>query len=216
MDSPSASPRLSPRQPSISATGSDEARRRHTSMSQKLEDLGQAARDPETHQSLDYDTVHNASFLENDRQREIEQTRRCWGYSGATLGRWVLTVLIGVLTGLIAFFLGALIENVTLWKIGWVEQILNPCAHACVDPPAECGPGGEAGSLLRPWAAIGAFCGINALLAMCGAIPTVLLAPEAAGSGIPEVMGCKSTSNLTPADCSWTGFLWLHFLTDCS
>ena len=183
------SPRLSPLHPSISATAGTDSVHRHQSLSAALADLEVAANEPETHQSLDYDTVHNATFRENEEARDADQTRQCWGYSGATLGRWVLTVLIGAATGLVAFFLGALIENVTLWKINWVEQILNPCAHACDDPPSGCGPGGEAGVLLRPWLAGAAFCGINALLAMCGAVPTVLLAPEAAGSGIPEVMG---------------------------
>eukprot|EP01043_Picozoa_sp_COSAG02_P017671 COSAG02_NODE_806_length_16963_cov_20.149312_4_plen_1025_part_00 len=177
-------PLLTPEYTTLSA--SEESRRRATSLSQALTDLEQKSGRHSRHESLDYDGVYNANFREDAKKWEEGARRRIWGYSGATLGRWLLTVVIGVVTGFLAFFLGASIEHVTLWKIGVVERILNPCAENHEHP--DCGPEG-AGSPVAPWPAFAAFCGMNAALAMAGAVPTVFLAPEAAGSGIPEVMG---------------------------
>ena len=114
--------------PEYTTLGASEERRRKTSLSQALTDLGNTSSRQNKHESLDYDAVYNASFRENAKTWEDNTRRRIWGYSGATLGRWVLTVVIGVLTGFIAFFLGAAVEHVTLWKIGVVERILNPCS----------------------------------------------------------------------------------------
>ena len=172
--------------PEYTTLGASEERRRKTSLSQALTDLGNTSSRQNKHESLDYDAVYNASFRENAKTWEDNTRRRIWGYSGATLGRWVLTVVIGVLTGFIAFFLGAAVEHVTLWKIGVVERILNPCSADPEHPG--CGENDQS-SIVAPWSAFGAFCGLNAALAMAGAVPTVFFAPEAAGSGIPEVMG---------------------------
>ena len=120
------------------------------------------------HESLDYDSVFNRGYLEEFRQ---QQGRRQWfGYSGATLRRWVLTVLVGILIGFIAFVLGAAIEEATLAK-STLLQMNNP------DYTDE---------KLLPFAYL---CSINVLLAVAAAVPTIWLAPEAASSGIPEVMG---------------------------
>ena len=66
------------------------------------------------HESLDYDSVFNRGYLEEFRQ---QQGRRQWfGYSGATLRRWVLTVLVGILIGLIF---------VSWNKIGCLDHVIS-------------------------------------------------------------------------------------------
>ena len=186
-------PLLGPADSAVNATA--DSQRRHTSLSQALMELEEVSRNHDTHESLDYDGVYNASFRDDAKKWHDHTTRRVWGYTGATLGRWVLTVVIGVVMGFIAFFLGTAIENLTLAKIGLVERILNPCAHPDTREQEGCDSDGFATklsngeTLIAPWSALGVFCGLNAALALGGALPTVLLAPEAAGSGIPEVMG---------------------------
>lgn len=118
------------------------------------------------HESLDYDTVFNAAV--RAEEAAIGRRRQWFGYSGATLQRWCLTVMIGVGVGLIAFFLGECIEKMTLWKN---RQMNDAVLHHDAVP-----------AFLQ-------FSAINVLLVLCATLPTVLIAPEAASSGIPEVMG---------------------------
>ena len=207
-------PLLSAAEPSLTGGGEGPAAaaggRPSSSLNAVFESLEKdVANGDASHESLDYDGVHNSSFLQEGKAFEATgEKRRCWGYSGATLGRWILTVFIGLAMGLVAFFLSATIETVTLKKIDYVETFLNPCiCHGkdCVLQDSCAAQYDAAGSLpepqaaeerakimkshLNPWGALAVFAGINALLALGGAIPTVFLAPEAAGSGIPEVMG---------------------------
>ena len=132
-------------------------------------------------ESLDYDTDYDQR-----RRWSWGFERHCWGYSGSTLAVWGLAVVLGATMGLIAFALALAIQEFEIWKLGWVERLLNPCTE-----PGACDGIDEAGrrAELRPGLALAAFCGGNLLLVLLGTLPTVLLAPEAAGSGIPEVMG---------------------------
>lgn len=64
-----------------------------TSMSKLFTELGARSDIPkDQHESLDYDSVFNAGYVEELKQTEAR--RRWFGYSGATFYRWILTVLV--------------------------------------------------------------------------------------------------------------------------
>ena len=65
------------------------------------------------HESLDYEAVYKGGKLSMGQQ---QQKRRWFGYSGATLRRWLLTLFIGAAVGVIAFLMSWMIEEITFWK----------------------------------------------------------------------------------------------------
>lgn len=135
-----------------------------------------------TSESLDYD-----SSYDQRRRSSWGYQRRCWGYSGVTCAQWVLTMVLSVTVGIIAFVMSTAIEELQVRKLQAVEQLLNPCT---VSPTACEGLDDAQRRLqLRPMLALGMFCAANAGLALVAALLTVYCAPEAGGSGIPEVMG---------------------------
>ena len=125
----------------------------------------------EAYESLDYDTVYHRGFATLAVRRSRQQ-RRCFGYSGATLGRWIVTCGIGVAMGAIAFGLGHAVEALVELKMEAVN--------------AQFDEGRTDGRTAA--AALLEFGGANALLALAAAALTLFVSPEAAGSGIPEVM----------------------------
>ena len=66
------------------------------------------------HESLDYDQIH--SDLDRERGKEFAK-RKFYGYSGASVGRWVLTAACGLLIGITAFSMSKAIEGITTWKM---------------------------------------------------------------------------------------------------
>ena len=135
-----------------------------------------------TCESLDYDSAYDQR-----RRSSWGYERRCWGYSGVTCAQWVLTLVLSVTVGIIAFVMSTAIEEIQLRKLQAIEQLLNPCTAS----PTACEGLDDAQqqAQLRPMLAFGVFCAVNAGLAVAAAGLTVFSAPEAAGSGIPEVMG---------------------------
>ena len=51
-------------------------------------------------------------------------------YSGASLTQWILTLVLGVSVGLIAFVMKQGIEELQLAKVSAIERLLNPCAES--------------------------------------------------------------------------------------
>jgi H+/Cl- antiporter ClcA len=148
-----------------------------------LAQLQQNASAEDAKESLDFDSDYD----QRRRWSSLAHERKCWGYSGASLTQWILTLVLGVSVGLIAFVMKQGIEELQLAKVSAIERLLNPCAEsaaACADLGEQ-----EQREALRPGLALCVFCAVNAALATTGALLTVCVAPEAAGSGIPEVMG---------------------------
>ena len=80
-------------------------------------------------QSLDYE--HDMD--QRSRYAATFKRRKCWGYSGASLGRWSLSVLLGLLMGALAFVLAAIVEEIQLWKLWlWLKcSIINMLLSGC-------------------------------------------------------------------------------------
>ena len=205
------------------------------------------------HESLDYDQIYND--LSKGHGRE-QARRKYYGYSAASVGRWVLTAACGLLIGITAFCMSKAIENITHWKMEQLTarlkvdlmtrtngneqmglsdgsaastesihdalsfQNTGQCAkiqrfddyidqsgawvQGCGDltkgneycfwdttganDAGVCAPG-EVCCVQKAGSPLIFFFAINTLLALLACLPVVLLSKEAAGSGIPEVMG---------------------------
>jgi hypothetical protein len=99
----------------------------HKMLGEMLADLRQRALSG-ANESLDYDLDYDQRQRWSLRYNR-GTGRRCWGYSGATLGQWMLTIAVGVVVGALAYVLGALIQELQLAKLGLIERLLNPCAQ---------------------------------------------------------------------------------------
>lgn len=146
--------------------------------------------EPGRFQSLDYD----ACTSDLSTKRLAMYSKRNWyGYSGASVGRWVITVAIGIGIGLVAFFMTRGIEFLIEYKM------------RCIFPESASGEGEEGAQATMNASQIHGesvddvvectahplvtFVFWNVLFATLACVPTVFIAPESAGSGIPEVMG---------------------------
>eukprot|EP00590_Aulacoseira_subarctica_P000199 CAMPEP_0172428612 /NCGR_PEP_ID=MMETSP1064-20121228/47074_1 /TAXON_ID=202472 /ORGANISM="Aulacoseira subarctica , Strain CCAP 1002/5" /LENGTH=425 /DNA_ID=CAMNT_0013173477 /DNA_START=202 /DNA_END=1475 /DNA_ORIENTATION=- len=102
----------------------------------------------------------------------LHQEKKClnlFRYSGPTVMRWLLSCFAGILTGLLAVLVLFCIEKMVVFRLAFLE----PLAAQGVASSA--------------WASFILIAGYNATLALVSAILTLKIAPEAAGSGIPEV-----------------------------
>lgn len=145
------------------------------------------------YESLNYEPVFSERTLAEEADAESRRTlgadaagAKYFGYSGATIGRWSLTVGTGLTVGLTAWLMSTSIKFVVEAKIHHVEGLISE------------GRGGGAFFFLV---------GVNLVLACSAAAPVIFAAPMAAGSGIPEVMGYLNGVHIRQL---------LHFRTLCA
>jgi len=94
--------------------------------------------------------------------------RRVLGYTGRTATRWALTIITGLLTGLTSIMIVSCTDVIQEWRSNFVDIAWN--------------------DMDRPTFSIFAMYAVtNLTLAMLSALCCIFLAPEAIGSGIPEV-----------------------------
>ncbi|EPS68170.1 hypothetical protein M569_06601 [Genlisea aurea] len=127
-------------------------------------------------ESLDYEIIENELFKQDWRSRKKIQIFQY------IFLKWTLSLLIGLLTGLVGFFNNLAVENIAGLKLLYTSNLmLND----------------------RYFAAFAAFAGMNVILATCAAVLCAFFAPAAAGSGIPEVKaylnGVDAHSILAPS-----------------
>jgi len=96
------------------------------------------------------------------------QRRKLFGYTGRTAVRWVLTIVTGLMTGLTSIFIVSCTDFIQEWRSNYLDSLW--------------------GEVDRPSLSIFVlFSATNLTLAMLSAALCLVLAPEAIGSGIPEV-----------------------------
>ncbi|XP_076822841.1 H(+)/Cl(-) exchange transporter 7-like isoform X2 [Clavelina lepadiformis] len=116
------------------------------------------------YEALDYDTIENELYY----AEETKMSHRQW--KCIQIQRWLICVLIGITTGLVAVIINISIIQLTELKMKIVTQAIEKCVKsACLYQP------------LLIWITI------NAGLVMIAALLTVFVAPVAAGSGIPQI-----------------------------
>lgn len=96
------------------------------------------------------------------------QNRQVLGVSGRTATRWALTIITGLLTGLTSILIVSCTDVIQVWRSDLLDNYWNK-----VDRPIY--------SIFVMYAVT------NLTLAMLSTLCCIVLAPEAIGSGIPEV-----------------------------
>jgi len=121
---------------------------------------------PPKTQSLDFERIVNSYHIANTPLKK----RFLIGYSGRTLTRWFLTLITGSLTGLLAVFICYTIEVLITAR----ETVIDKLEIELKDDTPN-------------FYLFFAFGGWNLFLAITASVCTIMFAPTAAGSGIPEV-----------------------------
>ncbi|GMH42780.1 hypothetical protein BSKO_10699 [Bryopsis sp. KO-2023] len=117
-------------------------------------------------ESMDYDPV------ENDLEREINIHREHHDYNKADMWKWLIAAMIGVVMGIVGFFVDFSIETLNTMKFRTVSDLI-----------IKDGVRVEGGPLI-PYIA---FAGISIFLAGIAGALVSYIEPLAAGSGIPEL-----------------------------
>ncbi|KAL8116376.1 hypothetical protein AgCh_022759 [Apium graveolens] len=127
-------------------------------------------------ESLDYEIVENDLFKQDWRSRKKVQIVQY------IVMKWTLVCLIGLSTGLVAFFNNLAVENIAGFKLLLTSNLMLENRYVM---------------------AFVTFAGGNVALATCAAVLCAYIAPAAAGSGIPEVKaflnGVDAHSILAPS-----------------
>ncbi len=113
-------------------------------------------------QSLDYDTVENAIW-EDD---QLKLTRR--EQSRRIVVKWLVTLVIGIITGVFAFLMALGIQWLLIGKMTAIYLLMNNC-NDCL------------------WQPLLAYVGINLAAVGVAATLVTFVEPAAGGSGIPEI-----------------------------
>eukprot|EP01128_Nolandella_sp_AFSM9_P007507 TRINITY_DN4131_c0_g1_i1.p1 TRINITY_DN4131_c0_g1~~TRINITY_DN4131_c0_g1_i1.p1 ORF type:complete len:888 (+),score=102.47 TRINITY_DN4131_c0_g1_i1:24-2666(+) len=113
-------------------------------------------------ESLDYDPIDSVLHV-NDT---YEKTKR--DFVWINVGRWVITFLIGVFVGSIAFLVDYAIRFLTTFKFHFTREFYHTCDN-CV------------------WLPLVFLMTVNVVLVAMGSFLVTFIEPVAKGSGIPEV-----------------------------
>ena len=131
-------------------------------------------------ESLDYDAVLNAASIQRMLDADSGHERRqrstvCVCIRPSKLRgliKWLVTLAVGVTTGLTAFFVEAAIDQLTMYRLQFMQRFpIQPGS-----PPA------------NVFFAFGLYAGIALVLVSAATIAVIFFAPAAAGSGFTLVM----------------------------
>ena len=142
-------------------------------------------------ESLDYEPVHNdvnRLELSRRRARRGRDTRRFYGYTGLTLAKSAIALVVGVCVGALAFAIDAAVDGVFDAKRAHILEHIHPAS-------AEGGrgvffPTREHVELL------GSYVGACVALVTLASATCVFWAPQAAGGGVTGVMAFLNGSNV--------------------
>ncbi|GKY93401.1 hypothetical protein MPSEU_000307700 [Mayamaea pseudoterrestris] len=97
----------------------------------------------------------------------LSQNPRPLGYTGSAATRWILIILTGLMTGLSSILIVKCTSVIEAWRSSTMDRLWRENAYSAT--------------------IFLTFASLNLILAMLSAILCVYVAPEAIGSGIPEV-----------------------------
>mmetsp|Transcript_19452 Transcript_19452/g.42285 ORF Transcript_19452/g.42285 Transcript_19452/m.42285 type:complete len:179 (+) Transcript_19452:76-612(+) len=123
-----------------------------------------------------------------------KQRRYLLGYSGRTATRWILTIITGLVMGIVAISLVYCTGTITRWR----ASIMHDSVH-------------NWGRSLSQGVIFQSFLWTNLILALMSSALCVMWVPRAAGSGIPEVKaylnGVRSMEQKQKRVAYWQIFL---------
>ncbi|KAJ1400414.1 Chloride channel, voltage gated [Sesbania bispinosa] len=127
-------------------------------------------------ESLDYEIIENDLFKQDWRSKAKAEIGQY------VVLKWALALLIGLSTGLVAFFNNIGVENIAGFKLLFTNNLMLSQKY---------------------YQAFAVYVGCNMVLAIAAAVLCAYIAPAAAGSGIPEVKaylnGVDAPSILAPS-----------------
>ncbi|EFN81286.1 H(+)/Cl(-) exchange transporter 7 [Harpegnathos saltator] len=116
------------------------------------------------YESLDYDTCENYLLQDEERKKGFKFVVK------KNFARWLIFLLIGICTALIACFVDISIEELSNLKYGFLKKYVDHCiAENCL------------------WLPYIIWLSLNMIPVLIGAILVAYVEPVAAGSGIPQV-----------------------------
>ena len=186
----SASP-WAPRDPrGGSASNGDEASASDAAESETRVDVSDASPEPRVFpgdhlESLDYEPVHNdvgRLELRRRRARRGRDTRRFYGYTGLTLAKSSIALVVGVCVGALAFAIDAAVDAAFDAKRSFILERITAQNADVRDDDAFLH---DRGRLDKVWALY--VCACVAFVSVASAL-CVFWAPQAAGGGVTGVM----------------------------
>lgn len=115
-------------------------------------------------ETLDYDVIENKLLID----KEARTSRKQW--QGIRMQRWLVCIIVGILTGMIAVAIELSIHTLTHFKMAKLRNSIQYCVNN--------------GCLLQPMFLWILF---NASIVALSSIITTFISPVAAGSGIPQI-----------------------------
>ncbi|XP_077490396.1 chloride channel protein 7 [Amblyomma americanum] len=135
-----------------------------TTDSKHLHELGSLNLLSQKYESLDYDTCENSLYVEEQLTTTFTAIRN------TNWKRWLVILIIGILTALTACTIDICIEVISEFKFKLLKKWINECIREdCIILP------------YLTWV------GMNAAAVLVGAILVAYIAPVAAASGIPVI-----------------------------
>lgn len=115
-------------------------------------------------ETLDYDVIENQLLIEE----ESKTSKTKW--NGIRMQRWLVCIIIGIMTGITAVIIDISIDKLTTFKMTSVSRSIQECVgRGCLWQP------------MLLWITF------NASLVTASSLVTTFISPVAAGSGIPQI-----------------------------
>lgn len=115
------------------------------------------------YESLDYDVCENTLWEKENKIKQSKLTLK------KDFSRWIIFLMIGILTALVACTINIVIEEVSNLKYGFLKRLVDTHKNGNIGVP------------------FGYWVLTNAIPVLIGALMVTYIEPVAAGSGIPQV-----------------------------
>eukprot|EP00301_Raphidiophrys_heterophryoidea_P006033 c12470_g1_i2.p1 GENE.c12470_g1_i2~~c12470_g1_i2.p1 ORF type:complete len:765 (+),score=173.30 c12470_g1_i2:86-2380(+) len=122
--------------------------------------------------SLNHERIINHYYITEQTQNYTKRNRKFFGYTGKTATRWILTLLTGILTALVAKTLMEMIDILSRARTQKLDELQHDAG------------GTQQLSTFKMFALYSSW---NLLLAGTSCLMVLYISPQAAGSGIAEV-----------------------------
>jgi chloride channel 7 len=117
-----------------------------------------------------YSTFQSSNTLQHHRYK-YKPKPKIYGYTGQTSTRWILTLMTGLMMGLTAILIVSCTESIMVWRSEQLDRLW-------ADPQV----------FVNKQKLAGFYILLNLFLALVSAFLCLHFSPQAAGSGVPEVI----------------------------
>ncbi|KAL2644403.1 hypothetical protein R1flu_011990 [Riccia fluitans] len=118
-------------------------------------------------ESLDYEPIHSKAYAYQKKQ-QLQLQRHLYGFTGVTLAKWLITLTIGFLVGMVAYVISSHQELVTIYKKREIMVALN--------------------NGYGLWIAFAGYCTFGISVVIFASSLVIFWTPAAAGGGVTLVM----------------------------